>query len=321
MPPQVLITGIAGQDGSYLAELLLEKGYEVHGLVRPPISPDRLWRIGHILNRLHLHEGDIRSEKTVDDLVKKIAPQEIYHLAAVSVSKIDFDTEKDVFESNFNSVLYFLRAIKKHSPPSRFFLAASAIMYGNNSLLPQKEDTPFNPATPYAIAKTAAFYLVRMYRLAYGLFAVSGILFGHESPRRGSEFVTRKITQALARIKLGRQKELVLGNLDSERDWAFAGDYVKAMWLMLQTRNPDDYVIGKGEKHSVREFLEKAFGFLGLDYHDYVKSDPSLSGVGPNVLLSDPAKIYRELGWQAETSFDDLVKKMVESDLERAEKE
>lgn len=317
-----LITGIAGQDGSYLAELLLEKGYEVHGVVRPHATDGghaSLWRIEHLLEKIELHEGDITDEASMRALVKELQPDEVYHLAGITVSKLDFEREPTIFRHNFDALLYLLRAIKELSPSSKFFFAASAAMCGNNPPSPQDENTPFRPTTPYAIAKTAAFYLVKMYREAHGVFAVSGILFNHESPRRGLEFVTRKISANVAKIKLGLEHELVLGNLDAARDWTFAGDYVKAFWLMLQAETPEDYVIGSGETHTVREFVEEAFKSVGMDYHAYVKTDPSFTAQRSEVAISrsNPKKIMKELHWKPKVSFRELVTMMVKADLER----
>lgn len=322
---KALVTGIAGQDGSYLAELLLEKGYEVHGVVRPPSerTPGKPWRIAHLLGRVTLHDADITDEAAMRALVNELQPDEIYHLAGVTVSKLDFEHEPAIFRHNFDAVLYLLRAIKELSPSSKFFFAASAAMYGNQPPSPQDENTPFRPTTPYAIAKSAAFYLVKMYREAHGVFAVSGILFNHESPRRGLEFVTRKISMSVAKIKLGLARELVLGNLDAARDWAFAGDYVKAFWVMLQAEMPGDYVIGSGETHTVREFVEEAFKSVGMDYQAYVKTDPTLIAQRSEVAISraNPKKIMKELSWKPTVSFHELATMMVKADLERTRDE
>lgn len=319
---RALITGIGGQDGSYMAELLLEKGYEVHGFTRDiphQNRPINLQNIAHLIaeNSILLHRGDITDSDCVTSLIRELQPDEIYHFAGITVSRIDFLCEEEVFEHCQYAVFHLLRAVKQYSPSSRFFFAASATMFGNDPLAPQDEQTPFRPATPYAIAKSAAFYLVKMYREAHGLFAVSGILFSHESPRRGLAFVTRKITTTAARIKLGLERELVLGDLDAERDWSFAGDYVRAFWLMLNTEKPDDYVIGSGSKHTVREFVERAFRVLDMDYLKYVKVDTSFSGSGAISLLSNPKKIRQGLGWRPNVSFDALVQMMVRADYER----
>jgi len=290
-----LITGITGQDGSYLAEFLLDKDYEVHGLVRRVASKDqfeRFSRINHLLKgkKITIHYGDVTDYPTLWRLIAKLQPEEIYHLAAQGQVKISFESE----------------------------------MFGQAKTWPQDEDTPFNPVSPYGISKTAGFYLTKMYREAYGIFACSGILFNHESPRRGFEFVTRKITLAAAKIKLGLEKELRLGNLEVKRDWGFAGDYVEAMWLMLQQDKPDDFVIGTGENHSVKEFIESAFGFLDLDWNKYVIIDKDLyRPLEVYTLLANPNKAIKILGWQPQVKFEDLVKMMVKSDfkaLKRKEK-
>jgi len=324
-----LITGITGQDGSYLAEFLLDKDYEVHGLVRRVASKDqfeRFSRINHLLKgkKITIHYGDVTDYPTLWRLIAKLQPEEIYHLAAQTQVKISFEDEFSTFKTNTDSTYFLLSAVKELKPDCKFYFAGSSEMFGQAKTWPQDEDTPFNPVSPYGISKTAGFYLTKMYREAYGIFACSGILFNHESPRRGFEFVTRKITLAAAKIKLGLEKELRLGNLEVKRDWGFAGDYVEAMWLMLQQDKPDDFVIGTGENHSVKEFIESAFGFLDLDWNKYVIIDKDLyRPLEVYTLLANPNKAIKILGWQPQVKFEDLVKMMVKSDfkaLKRKEK-
>ncbi|TBR17901.1 GDP-mannose 4,6-dehydratase, partial [bacterium] len=269
MKKRALITGVTGQDGSYLSELLLEKGYEVHGIVRRVALEDpehRLWRIRHILNKLILHPASLESYPSIFNVVEKVKPNECYHLAAQSFVSYSFEDEFSTINTNINGTHFVLSAIKEKAPKCKFYFAASSEMFGHVRETPQNEETPFHPRSPYGISKVAGFDLTRNYREAYGMFAVSGILFNHESPRRGFEFVTRKISNTVAEIKFGLAKELRLGNLQAKRDWGFSGDYVKAMWLMLQQDKPDDYVISTGETHTVKEFVEVAFGFAGLDW-------------------------------------------------------
>jgi len=316
---KALITGITGQDGSYLSELLLEKGYEVHGVVRrvaleQPLA--RMWRIRHILDKIHIHSASMESYASIFDIVSDVKPDECYHLAAQSFVSYSFEDEFSTINTNLNGTHYVLSAIKRQAPKCRFYFAASSEMFGNVKESPQNESTPFHPRSPYGISKMAGFELTRNYREAYALFALSGILFNHESPRRGAEFVTRKITSAAARIKLGLDKEIRLGNLEARRDWGHSKDYVRAMWLMLQHQEPEDFVIATGKSHSVRDFLETAFSCVGLDYHDYLAIDKDLYRPSEvNVLQGDASKARRKLGWEPTVSFEDLVKEMVESDL------
>ena len=318
---KVLITGITGQDGSYLAEFLLEKGYQVHGIVRRVALEDsehRLWRIKHLLNKLHLHSASLDSYPSIFNVVEKIRPDECYHLAAQSFVSYSFEDEFSTISTNINGTHYVLSAIKEKAPKCKFYFAASSEMFGHVREVPQTENTPFHPRSPYGISKVAGFDLTRNYREAYGLFALSGILFNHESPRRGFEFVTRKISNAVAQIKLGLAEELHIGNLEAKRDWGFAGDYVKAMWLMLQQDNPDDYVIATNETHSVREFLESAFKYVGLDWKKYTEIDKQFYRPAEvHLLIGDYGKARRKLKWRPAIKFEELVKMMVDTDLKR----
>ena len=319
MTKRALITGITGQDGSYLAEFLLEKGYEVHGLVRRVAIEDsehRLWRIRHILDKIILHPASMESYASIFNVIDKIKPDECYHLAAQSFVSYSFEDEFSTINTNINGTHYVLSAIKEKAPHCKFYFAGSSEMFGLVKETPQNENTPFHPRSPYGISKVAGFDLTRNYREAYNLFACSGILFNHESPRRGYEFVTRKISNAVAKIKLGLSKELKLGNLEAKRDWGFAGDYVKAMWLMLQQDQPDDYVIATGETHSVKEFVELAFSQVGLDYRDYLASDERFFRPAEvHQLKGDYSKGKKVLGWEPTVSFKELVQMMVEADL------
>ena len=317
-----LITGISGQDGSYLAEFLLKKGYKVHGIVRRVALEDethRLWRIRNILNDVTLHAGSLESYAILFNTILKIKPDEVYHLAAQSYVGYSFEDEFSTLNININGTHYLLSAVKEFvTSKVRFYFAASSEMFGKVKEIPQNENTSFSPRSSYGISKTTGYYLTKNYREAYNLHASNGILFNHESPRRGFEFVTRKISFAAARIKKGLQKELKLGNIKSKRDWGHAKDYVEAMWLILQQKNPGDYVIGTGEEHSVEEFAEKAFKHVGLNYKDYIVIDKNL--VRPSevdTLLADYSKAKKILKWEPKTSFDDLVKNMVENDLKQ----
>ncbi|MGF1579477.1 MAG: GDP-mannose 4,6-dehydratase [Gemmataceae bacterium] len=316
-----LITGITGQDGSYLAELLLEKGYRVHGVVRRVAMEDpdhRMWRIRHILSDIELHAASLESYASVFNVLQKVNPTECYHLAAQSFVSYSFEDEFSTLNTNINGTHHVLAAVKNVVPECRFYFAASSEMFGKVRETPQNELTPFHPRSAYGISKVAGFELTRNYREAYDMYATSGILYNHESPRRGFEFVTRKITSHVAKIKLGLTNELRLGNLDAKRDWGHAKDYVLAMWMMLQQKEPDDYVISMGETHSVREFLEVAFGCVELDYRDYVVVDPKFFRPAEvELLLGDPSKGKDILGWEPTYSFEELVREMVESDLER----
>ena len=317
---KALITGVTGQDGSYLAELLLEKGYKVHGIVRRVALEHpqaRMWRIRHVLDRIHIHSASLESYASLFDIISDVKPDECYHLAAQSFVSYSFEDEFSTINTNLNGTHYVLSAIKRQAPECRFYFAASSEMFGNVKESPQNENTPFHPRSPYGISKMAGFELTRNYREAYGLFALSGILFNHESARRGAEFVTRKITSAAARIKLGLDSEIRLGNLEARRDWGHSRDYVRAMWLMLQQAEPEDYVIATGESHSVQEFLQAAFDYLGLNYRDHLMIDDELYRPSEvNILQGDATKARKKLGWAPTTSFEELVKEMVDGDLQ-----
>jgi len=316
---KALITGITGQDGSYLAEFLIEKGYEVHGIVRRSAIEDsehRMSRITHILDRIVIHPGSVESYPSIFNVVREVMPEECYHLAAQSFVAYSFEDEFTTLMTNINGTHHILSAVKQLVPTCRFYFAASSEMFGNAEESPQNERTRFKPRSAYGISKLTGYHLVRNYREAYGLFAVNGILFNHESPRRGFEFVTRKISSWAAKIKLGLAKELRLGNLDARRDWGHAKDYVKAMWMMLQAEAPDDYVVGTGESHSVREFAEIAFGHLGLDYRNYIVQDERFYRPAEIFhLIADPSKAKSKLGWDHHYRFETLVQEMVEHDL------
>ncbi len=312
-----LITGVTGQDGSYLAELLLDKGYEVVGVVRRT-SHDSYERIGHLLDRIHIMPADLLDQHSLTAVVRDARPDEVYNLAAQSFVPTSWTQPVLTGEFTALGVTRLLEAIRLAHPEARFYQASSSEMFGKAQGTPQRETTPFYPRSPYGVAKVYGHWITVNYRESYGLYAVSGILFNHESPRRGLEFVTRKVTSGVARIVKGKQQELLLGNLDARRDWGFAGDYVDAMWRMLQRPQPTDYVIGTGETHTVRELCELAFRYVGVDWKKYVKVDPRL--VRPaevDTLQSDPSKAKRELGWTPKTSFRELVRMMVEADLER----
>ena len=316
---KALITGITGQDGSYLAEFLLEKGYEVHGIVRRVALEDpraRMWRIRHILDKINIHSASMESYASIFNIVADLKPDECYHLAAQSYVSYSFEDEFSTIDTNLNGTHYVLSSLKRQAPECRFYFAASSEMFGHAKTTPQNEETPFHPRSPYGISKMAGFELTRNYREAYNLFALSGILFNHESPRRGAEFVTRKISSSAAKIKLGLEKEIRLGNIEAKRDWGHAQDYVRAMWLMLQQDQPDDYVIATGQTRSVKEFVEAAFGYADLDYRDYLKIDEELYRPSEvYVLQGDASKAYKELKWKPAISFEELVKEMVEADL------
>jgi GDPmannose 4,6-dehydratase len=342
---KALITGITGQDGSYLAELLLAKGYEVHGMIRRSSSFNS-GRINHIYQdphesgvRLFLHYGDLNDASSINKLLRDICPDEIYNLGAQSHVRVSFDVPEYTGEVDALGAVRILEGIRESGINAKFYQASSSELYGKVVETPQKETTPFYPRSPYACAKAYAFYITLNYRESYGMFACNGILFNHESPRRGETFVTRKITRAAARIKLGLQNCLYLGNLDAKRDWGFAGDYVEAMWLMLQQSEPDDYVVATGETHSVREFAEKVFARIGMPLKwegagvdekgidantgkVVVEIDPRyFRPAEVDLLLGDPAKAQRELGWTPKTDFTSLVNMMVDADVELAERE
>ena len=316
---KALITGITGQDGSYLTELLLEGGYEVHGIVRRVALEDprsRMWRIRNLLDSITIHSASMESYASLFNIIAELQPDECYHLAAQSYVSYSFEDEFSTINTNLNGTHYVLSSLKRQAPHCRFYFAGSSEMFGHVKETPQNEDTPFHPRSPYGISKVAGFELTRNYREAYGLYGVSGILFNHESPRRGPEFVTRKITSAAAKIKLGIDKEIWLGNLEAKRDWGHARDYVKAMWLMLQQEEPEDYVIATGETHTVSEILEIAFRCVDLDYRDYLNIDDNLFRPSEvNILLGDASKAHKKLGWSPEVSFEQLIEEMIEGDL------
>ncbi len=316
---KALITGITGQDGSYLAEFLLTKGYEVHGIVRRVAFEDpehRLWRIKHLLDKIVLHSASLESFPSIFKIVSLIKPDECYHLAAQSFVSYSFEDEFSTINTNINGTHYMLAAIKELIPACKFYFAASSEMFGNVKESPQNENTPFYPRSPYGISKVAGFDLTRNYRDSYNMFALSGILFNHESPRRGYEFVTRKITNTVAKIKLGQVNELHLGSLDSKRDWGYAGDYVKAMWLMLQQNEPDDYVIATGESHSVKEVVEIAFSHVKLDWNKHLIIDKKLYRPAEIYdLKGDFSKARKKLQWKPTVSFHELITMMIDSDL------
>jgi GDPmannose 4,6-dehydratase len=315
--PTALITGITGQDGSYLAELLLEKGYRVVGVVRRS-STTPYERIGHLIDRVELVSADLLDQTSLTDAVHECQPDEIYNLAAQSFVQASWPQPVLTGEFTALGVTRMLEAMKKAAPKARFYQASSSEMFGKVHESPQRETTPFYPRSPYGVAKVYGHWITVNYRESFGLYAVSGILFNHESPRRGTEFVTRKVTDAVARIKLGQQKEVRLGNLEARRDWGFAGDYVEAMWMMLQDDEPDDYVIGTGDTRSVRELCEVAFDQVGLDYRDYVKQDPKFFRPAEvDLLVADASKARAKFGWTPKVSFHELVRMMVDADLER----
>ena len=312
-----LITGITGQDGSYLAELLLSKGYEVHGVVRRLSTPNYT-RIDSIMDKITIHDADLHDALSLIRATEKAQPDEVYNLAAQSFVATSW--QQSILTGDFTGigVTRMLEAIKTVSPKARFYQASSSEMFGKVRAVPQNEDTPFHPRSPYGVAKVYGHYITVNYRESFDMFCVSGILFNHESPRRGIEFVTRKITDAVARIKAGLQDKLFLGNLDAKRDWGYAKDYVEAMWLMLQQNKAEDYVIATGETHTVREFCEIAFGQADLDYKKYVEVDPRFYRPAEvDLLLGDPSKAKRQLNWQPKTTFKELALLMVNADLER----
>nr|MBN2276647.1 GDP-mannose 4,6-dehydratase [candidate division Zixibacteria bacterium] len=314
---RALITGITGQDGSYLAELLLEKGYDVYGMVRRS-STEPFLRIEHLRDKITLLQGDLLDQLSLVRIIEEARPDEIYNLAAQSFVPTSWSQPLLTGEFDALGVTRLLEAIRLVAPQTRFYQASSSEMFGKVIEVPQNEKTPFYPRSPYGVAKVYGHWITVNYRESYNIHASSGILFNHESPRRGLEFVTRKITDGVARIKLGMAEKLALGNLDAERDWGFAGDYVKAMWLMLQQDKPDNFVIATGRTHSVKQFVETAFDFVDLDWHDYVVTDPRF--VRPaevEQLLGDPTLARKKLGWETRVDFEGLVKMMVEADLER----
>jgi len=314
----VLITGITGQDGSYLAELLLDKGYKVHGIVRrkKPKDKKKFWKIEKILKDLILHENNLNDAKSFCSILEKIAPNEIYHLAAQSYDGHSFDNEFYTFKNNINTTHNILSSIKKFNKKIKFFFAGSSQMYGNIVSFPQSEKTTFNPVSAYGISKLTAYHLVKSYRINFNFLGSTGILFNHESPRRDLDFVTRKISYGVARIKKGLQKKIILGNIKSSRDWGHAKDFVNAMWLILQQDKPDDYVIGTGKKHSVQDFADKAFAHVGLNYKNFIDFDRNLfRSVKSDNHVANSTKAKKILKWRPKFSFDELVVDMVESDL------
>jgi GDPmannose 4,6-dehydratase len=315
---KALITGITGQDGSYLSELLLAKGYEVHGLVRRVALQDsahRLSRISHVMDQVQLHAGSLESFPSIYQILTKVRPDECYHLAAQSFVSYSFDDEFSTMNANINGTHHVLAAVKDIVTHCRFYFAGSSEMFGKVTEVPQTETTRFHPRSAYGISKVAGFDLTRNYREAYGLFACNGILFNHESPRRGFEFVTRKISSGVAKIVAGQSKELRLGNMEPQRDWGHAKDYVEAMWRMLQQDKPDDFVIATGQTRSVRDFVEMAFSYAGLDYRQYVVTDELLYRPAEvNLLVGNPAKARAQLGWHHSVELDKLVREMVEAD-------
>ncbi len=324
---KALITGITGQDGSYLAEFLLDKSYEVYGIIRRS-SSFNTGRIEHIYQdphekgvRLHLVYGDMNDASSLNKIIRTIKPDEIYNLGAQSHVKVSFEIPEYTGEIVALGTTRLLEAIREAGIFPKFYQASSSELFGN-APPPQNENTPFYPRSPYAAAKAYAFYMVKNYREAYGLFACNGILFNHESPRRGETFVTRKITKACARIKLGKQDRLYLGNLEAKRDWGYAPEFCEAMWLILQQKEPDDYVIATGETHSVQEFVEEAFSYLGLNWQDYVQIDPQyFRPTEVDLLIGDTSKAKKRLGWQPKVTFKELVKIMVDADMELVKKE
>ncbi len=320
MTKKVLITGITGQDGSYLAELLLDKNYEVHGIVRTSAleSQDyRLWRVKKILKKIHLHSGSVESYASIFKIFNKIKPDELYHLAANSYVDYSFQDGFSTLSSNISSTYYCLSAIKESGIDCKFYFAGSSEMFGKTKKFPQNENTPFHPRSPYGISKVAGYELTRNYREAYGIHASSGILYNHESERRGYEYVTRKISQAVALIKIKKKKYLELGNLEAKRDWGYAPEYVEAMWLILQQKNAGDYVVGTGKIHSIKYFVEKAFDCVGLNYEKFVKINKIyFRPAETELLVANPSKINKKTGWKARTKIDELIEKMVTNDLD-----
>jgi GDPmannose 4,6-dehydratase len=322
MVKKALITGITGQDGSYLAEFLLSKGYEVHGIIRRASTfnterIDHLYQDPHINGvRLFLHFGDMADSTNLIKLLYRIQPEEVYHLAAQSHVRVSFDIPEYTGDVTGLGTIRILEAIRETGSKARFYQASSSEMYGKVQEVPQRETTPFYPRSPYGAAKVYAFWVSVNYRESYGLFACNGILFNHESPRRGETFVTRKITRAVAHIKAGSQDKLYLGNLDAKRDWGYAKDYIEAIWLMVQQDQPDDYVIATGETHSVREFLDEAFSYVGLDWRGYVEIDPwYYRPAEVDLLVGDPSKARRKLNWEPKVKFKELVRLMVDADM------
>jgi GDPmannose 4,6-dehydratase len=319
MKLKALITGITGQDGSYLAEFLLKKGYEVHGIVRRVAieNPDhRLWRIKKILKKIHLHSGTMESYANIFKILNKVKPNEFYHLAAQSYVDYSFEDQFSTLSSNISSTHYCLSAIKESGLKTKFYFAGSSEMFGKVKQTPQNEETPFHPRSPYGISKVAGFDLTRNFRESYGIHASTGILFNHESERRGYEFVTRKITQAVSLIKLKKLKYLELGNLEAKRDWGYAPEYIQAMWLMLQQKKPNDFVVGTGKTYTIKYFAENAFNVLGLDFQKYIKINKKFFRPAEvDLLVADSSKIKSAIGWKAKTNINKLIEKMVINDF------
>jgi len=317
MGKTALITGVTGQDGSYLAEFLLSKGYKVYGIVRRS-SLEKHDRIAHLKDKIELLQGDLLDQYSLIEAVKEASPDEVYNLAAQSFVPTSWNQAVLTGEFTALGVTRMLEAIRQVNPKIKFYQASSSEMFGKVRETPQNENTPFYPRSPYGVAKAYGHYITINYRESYDMFAVSGILFNHESPRRGLEFVTRKVTDAVARIKLGLQKEIRMGNLDAKRDWGFAGDYVEAIWMMLQQPKPDDFVVGTGESHSVKEFVEAAFNHVGLNWKDFVKQDPKfMRPADVDVLVADASKAKRVLGWEPKVKFAELIAMMVDADIEK----
>ncbi len=317
---RALITGMTGQDGSYMAELLLDKGYEVFGIVRRT-SVHKFDRIERLLDKIELLEGDLTDQTSLDHIVQSVQPDEVYNLAAQSFVPVSWNQPVVTGDVTALGVIRILEAVRKHRPQAKFLQASSSEMFGKVRETPQTEKTPFYPRSPYGVAKVFGHYITVNYRESHGTFACSAMGFNHESPRRGLEFVTRKVTHQVAKIKCGLAKKLLMGNLDSKRDWGFAGDYVRAMWMMLQQAEPDDYVLATGKTHSVRDLLEAAFNAVGLNWEKYVEIDPKfIRPAEVDVLCGDATKAREKLGWQPEVTFEELIRMMVESDLEAVQR-
>ncbi len=317
---KAIITGIVGQDGSYLAELLLSKGYEVHGFVRRESFEDieKLENIKHIKDRLHLHEGSLNDHLTIYKIFSKVLPDECYHLSASSFVNYSFNDEFQTMNNNFNSTHYLLSTIREVKKECKFYFAGSSEMFGEPKVSPQTEDTPFNPKSIYGISKLSSHYLLKNYREKEGIFACTGIMYNHESPRRGSQFVTKKIISSAVRIKMGLQNELYLGNLDAKRDWGYAPDYVEAMWKILQAEKADDFIISTGKLHTVREFLEIAFIYLDLSYENYIKLDPKFFRASEKKpLCGNPSKIKNAIGWENSKSLENIIKEMIDNEINK----
>lgn len=317
---RALITGVTGQDGSYMAELLLGKGYEVYGIVRRS-SVKKFDRIEALMDDIELVEGDLTDQSSLDNVIHSVQPDEVYNLAAQSFVPVSWNQPVLTGDVTGLGVIRVLEAIRRHRPQAKFLQASSSEMFGKVRETPQTEKTPFHPRSPYGVAKVFGHHITVNYRESYGLFACSAMGFNHESPRRGLEFVTRKVTHQVARIKCGLAKKLFMGNLDAQRDWGFAGDYVNAMWMILQQRAPDDYVLATGQTHSIRELLEVAFGAVGLDWEEYVEIDPKLMRPAEvDFLCGDASKAREKLGWEPQVGFEELIKMMVEADMEAVQK-